>query len=131
MKLSIYPGQTRLNSVRFISLEGDLCRALVNVDVLFISRGYRDKLMSRKDRFYDIDRVEITLLSSERQYIMDAIERRLKGESWPDLLYFGDDKDYAWTKKAIQKWRPLVPVSLSKYIERNSSQAGESSQSLT
>jgi len=104
-KVKLYPGHTKINSVRFIDLEKDLCRALINVDRIFLSPEYAGRLMSRKE-YHDVERIEITFHSSEREVVDKLIMDRLNGIDWSGLVFFGEDMDYAWTEKAIRIGRP-------------------------
>ena len=106
--MKLYTGQTKINSVRFIELEGGIFRALVNCDVLFMTRTVRDKLMRSPVKYIDAEMIEITFHFSEREWIENAIMDRLRGGEWPELVYYGDGKDYAWTKMAIEKGRPFL-----------------------
>ena len=99
-------GATRINSVRFVELESNLIRACVNTDYLLISKKALNTLMASEARS-DIERIEITFTESERAEIEKAISDRGDGAGWPaSFVFFGEERDYAWTAKAIKSGRP-------------------------
>ncbi len=102
-------GETRINSIRFVELEGCLRRACVNTDWMMLSKKSVNTVEKMEARS-DIERIEITFLESERAEIDAAIETRLSGGAWPAslLVFFGAELDYAWTVKAIKSGKPYI-----------------------
>lgn len=107
MKSGIYPSKSGVNSISFIDIGGGLSRLLVNCD------PFKRKRAIKRSGGFDIQRIEITFDNSERSAIEKAVSAVLDGSSWPTswptLVYFGEDRDYAWTKLAMERGRHLLP----------------------